>query len=252
MVQVRVGGQDSNPIELSVYARRAKAVLSGAPFDAAPAASGQIADLGSATFHLHPGDDVLLTGDPNTINAATWTSLIGPAFTGTLIVTVNGVEHTFNSSSQPIDLGSVLPAVSAPTLVTIGARIEAIGSALSSRGLAIVAGPPSTGAFVGQRFLTGDTIGQEMVVRFRVAAPDGTKFAATAVTWYRATDGGWHNGSAGGSIVDGVPTPNDGRFRTFTVSGGEVAVTYSDAGVFADFGAPANVTDRARDGQCRG
>ncbi len=146
------------------------------------------------------------------------------------------------ASSQPIDLGSVLPAVSQPTLVTVGVRIEAIGSALSSRGLAIVAGPPSTGAFVGQRFLTGDTIGQEMVMRFRVAAPDGTKFAATAATWYRATDGGWNNGSAGGSIVDGEPTPNDSRFRTFTASGGEVAVTYSDAGVFADFGAPRTVT----------
>jgi hypothetical protein len=242
MVQVRVGGQDSNPKELSVYERRAKAVLSGAPFDASPAASGQIADLGSATFHLHPGDDVLLAGDPNTINASTWTSLIGPAFTGRLIVTVNGVEHTFSSSSQPIDLGSVLPVVSAPTLVTVGVRIEAIGSALSSRGLAVVAGPPSTGAFVGQRFLTGDTIGQEMVVRFRVAAPDGTKFAATASPWYRVADGGWNNGSAGGTIVDGVPTPNHGSFRTFTVTGGEVAVTYSDAGVFADFAAPRSVT----------
>ena len=45
LVQVRVGGQDSNPMELSVYARRAKAVLSGAPFDASPAR--QRSDRGS-------------------------------------------------------------------------------------------------------------------------------------------------------------------------------------------------------------
>lgn len=241
-VLVRVGGQDSNPSPLSVYPRRAKAVLSGAPFDATPAASGQVADLGSATFYLQPGDDVLLTGDPNTINASTWTSLIGPTVTGTLIVTVNGVEHIFNSSTQPIDLGSVLPNVAAPTLVTVGVKVEAIGSNLSSRGLAIVAGPPSTGAFVGERFLTGDTIGQELVMRFRVAVPDGTKFAATAGAYYRVVDGGWNNESAGGSIVDGVPTPNDSAFRTFTAIGGEVAVTYSDAGVFADFASPRRVT----------
>lgn len=241
-VQVRVAGQDSNIVALSVYPRLARPVLASAPFDAAPAAPGQVADLGSATFHVHPGDSLQLTGDPNTISAATWTSLVGPTFSGTLVLTVNGIEHTFSSgAAQPIDIGGLLPPVSAPTLVTIGARLEASGSALASRGLAIVAGPPSTGTFIGQRFLTGDTIGQEMVVRFRVAVPDGTKFAATAVTWYRV-DGGWHNGSAGGTMVGGEPTPNDSRFRTYTVTGGEVAVTYSDAGVFADFGAPQTTT----------
>jgi hypothetical protein len=235
-VQVRVAGQSSNTVDLAIYPRRARTVLASQPFDA-PATPGQVVDLGSASFYVHPGDDVLLAGDPNTINGATWTALVAPTFTGNLVVTVNGIEHVFSSASAPIDLGLLLPAVSEPTLVTVAMRVEATGAVLSGRALAIVAGPDTTGAFVGERFLTGDTIGQEITVRFRVNVPDGTKFAAAARAWYRL-DGGYHNGSAGGTIVGGVPTPNDGDFRTFTATGGEVAVTYSDAGVFADFGGP--------------
>lgn len=239
-VQVRVSGQDSNPVALQIYDRRAAAVLTSAPFNVTPAASGQVADMGSASFYLYPGDDVWLTGDPNTINGPTWTSLVGPTVSGSLSVRINGVDYPFSTSPQPANLTSLFGSITQPTLVTVSARIEAAGGQLSSRGLAIVAGPPSTGAFAGQRFLTGDTIGQQMVLRFRVAAPDGTRFAATAGLWYRLIDGGYHNGSAGGTVI-GDPTPNDGSFRSFTAVGGEVAVPYSDAGLLADFGSPREV-----------
>jgi hypothetical protein len=239
MVQVRVAGQDSNAMPLSVYPRRAEAVLTSLPFDASPAQMGQTADLGTASFYVQPGDRLLLSGDPNTINGPVWTELAGPSFGGILVLTVNGVEYTYNSATQAIDLASLLPAgLSTPTLVTIGARLEASGTTLWSRGLALIAGPADTGAFVGERFLLGDTIEQQMVVRFRVAVPDGTKFAATAQPWYRLSDGGYPNGSAGGSLVGGEATPNDGGFRTFTAVNGEVAVTYSDAGVLSAFGTP--------------
>ena len=45
-------------------------------------------------------------------------------------------------------------------------------------------------------------------------------------------------GAVLGAIIGGDPTPNDALFRTFVVSGGEVAVTYSDVGVLADFNSP--------------
>jgi hypothetical protein len=239
LVQVRVGGQDSNTLPLSVYPRRADAVLTSAPFDARPAPAGQTADLGVASFYVQPGDRLLLASDPNTIAGPVWTGLLGPSFGGVLVLTVNGADYTYSSAAQPIDLASLLPGgLSAPALVTIGARLEASGTDLWSRGLALIAGPPDTGAFIGERFLLGDTIDQQVTIRFRVAAPDGTKFAATAQNWYRVADGGYGNGSAGGAIVDGAPTPNDGAFRTFTAINGEVAVTYSDAGVLSEFGTP--------------
>jgi hypothetical protein len=71
--------------------------------------------------------------------------------------------------------------------------------------------------------------------------PDGTKVAITADPWYRLADGGYHNGSAGGTMVGGEATPNDGRFRTYTVTGGTVTATYSDINRLVDTGntAPA-------------
>jgi hypothetical protein len=239
LVQVRVGGQDSNTQPLSVYPRRAASVLTGVPFDARPAQGGQTADLGIASFYVQPGDRLLLASDPNTIAGPVWTGLFGPSFGGVLVLTVNGVDTSYSSAAQPIDLASLLPGgLSAPTLVTIAARLDASGTDLWSRGLALIAGPPDTGAFIGERFLLSDGVNQQMTIRFRVAAPDGTKFAATAQNWYRVSDGAYDNGSAGGAIVDGMPTPNDGAFRTFTAVNGEVAVTYSDAGLVSEFGTP--------------
>lgn len=235
-IQVTVGGQASNTVTLDVYSRLARAVLNSAPFTATPGLGNSVG-LGSASFYLQVGDDVVVSGDPNTIVGATWTGLAAPNVTGRLVLTVDGTDVTLTPSGQPIDVRSFLPAVTQPTLVTLGLRVEDIGGGAASQGLAIVAGPAGTGPFAGERFTIGDTADDRIVLRFRTNAPDGSRFAATAATWYRL-DGGFPNGSAGGSLVGGAATPNDGNFRTFTATGGEVVVTYSDAGVLADFASP--------------
>ena len=57
--------------------------------------------------------------------------------------------------------------------------------------------------------------------------PDGTRIALTGRPWYRRSDGGYPNGSVGGIFIEGTLTPNDGDFRTFTVTNGRVDATYS-------------------------
>ncbi len=229
-VQVVVGGQVSNTLDLQVYPRVAAAVLHSAPF-APPAPGTSHVDLGSAVVWTHAGDRWLLTADPNTIGASGWSGLFGPTFVGTLVVTIDGVSHEFVASPDPIDISSLIDVPGAPRAVTVQMRVEDRGTGLSSGGLAMVAGPAGTGAFIGERYTTGDSVADTVTLRFRVNAPDGTLFAATAVPWYRASDGQWNNGSAGGTVVGGVPTPNDSQFRTFVASGGEVEVTYADTGV---------------------
>ena len=235
-VQVRVAGQSSNTDTLAVYARLARTILDAAAFQATPGA-GQSVGLGSASVYLYPGDTVVVSGDPHTINGSTWSGLVPPAVTGTLTLSVNGTDVTLTPSGQPIDVTSFLPTVSQPTLVTLGLRVTESGGVASSTGLAIVAGPAGTGAFAGQRFMLGDGIDDQVTIRFRVNAPDGTKFAATAVNWFR-TDGGCCNGSVGGALLNGAATPNDSSFRTYTAQGGEVAVTYADSGVLTDMRGP--------------
>lgn len=226
-VQVRVAGQSSNTALVNVYARVAQAVINTAPFSATPG-PGNSVGLGSATFHVHPGDAVVVAGDPFAVTGPVWTALEAPVVGGTLVLTVNGTDVTLTPGGQPIDITSFLPAITQPTLVTLGLRVDAPGGAASSRGLSIVAGPPATGPFIGQRYSVADAFAQQHTVRFRTTAPDGTRFAATSTQWYRL-DGGYSNSSAGGAIVDGVPTPNDNDFRSFTANGGEVVVTYSDS-----------------------
>lgn len=240
-VQVTVGGQPSNTVGLTVYGRRAAAVLESLPFDAPPAGTAS-ADLGSATFYVQPGDRVVVSADPNTIGVQGWAGLFGPTFQGMLVLDIDGTEHEFVSSTPVVDITSLMPPSAGPQRVSIAARIEDRGAGLSSRGVAIVAGPPNTGAFIGQRFVTGDGLGHRVTMRFRVSAPDGTKFAATAREWYRASDGGYSNNSAGGAIDGGAVTPNDSDFRTFVSSGGEVAVPYISTGVLASFGQQPVVT----------
>ena len=69
--------------------------------------------------------------------------------------------------------------------------------------------------------------------------PDGMRIAVTAETWYRVVDGGWHNGSFGGSIIGGDAVPNDWRFRSFVVNGGQVTFTYSNIGLVLGTGGTA-------------
>ena len=116
----------------------------------------------------------MVSADPNTIGVQGWAGLFGPTFQGVLVLDINGTEHRFVSSpSEVVDITSLMPTDPGPQRVHIAARIENNGG-LASRGIAIVAGPPSTGAFIGERFVTGDGLGHRITMRFRVSAPDGT------------------------------------------------------------------------------
>ena len=85
-----------------------------------------------------------------------------------------------------------------------------------------------------QLTLTGITDAQGVPV------PDGTLVAITADQWYRLSDGGFSNGSAGGAMTGGIATPNDSRFRTYAVTGGAVSATYTNLGLFMDTGNSAS------------
>jgi hypothetical protein len=66
---------------------------------------------------------------------------------------------------------------------------------------------------------------------------DGTRVALTARPWYRQSDGGYSNGSAGGSFVGGTPSPNEASFTSYEVSNGRVTATYSAEGLTNAVGA---------------
>ena len=57
------------------------------------------------------------------------------------------------------------------------------------------------------------------------------RVAVTARLWYRASDGGYHNSSFGGTIVGGEMVVNDHDFRSFVVTGGQVSFIYSNVGL---------------------
>jgi hypothetical protein len=229
-VQVTVAGMASNTVDVSVYARRAEARLTSEPFDSTPAPGGTTVQLGTITLDVRPGDLVWLTGDPHTVVAPSFSGLVGPEFGGALFITIDGTDFAIDPSPAPVDVTSLFPAGDHEVRV----RLEERGGQLRNRGVAIVSGPAGTGAFAGEQFLTGDTLDRRTTVRFRFPAyADGTKVAFTAVN-FNKLDGHCCTNSAGGTIIGGDPTPNDGRMRTLTVSGGEVVVTYSSAGLVSD------------------
>ena len=59
-------------------------------------------NLGAASFYLQPGDDVFVSGDPNTIAGASSTGAGGAGLYRPLIVTVNGVDQVIAPSTQPV------------------------------------------------------------------------------------------------------------------------------------------------------
>ncbi len=67
--------------------------------------------------------------------------------------------------------------------------------------------------------------------------PDGAKIALSAVNMASHDPVGNAIGSAGGTIVDGDPAPNNASFKVFTIEGGKVTAIYSSAPV-----TPAAVT----------
>jgi len=60
--------------------------------------------------------------------------------------------------------------------------------------------------------------------------PDGTVVAATVGNCTTTNQNGACNFSTGGSLVDGGSSPNGGIWKTYTVTGGQITVTYSPAG----------------------
>jgi hypothetical protein len=229
-VQVAVSSLSSNTLPLAIYARVAEARLVANPMTLA-AAPGQVADFGTATIDVRTGDVVVLSGHPNTSVAPALAGLVGPEATGILTITIDGGQpEILVPGPAPIDLTTRF--ATGPHQVTL--RLQEVGGQIATRGLAIVSGPAGTGALVGTRWMTANGVAEEMTIRFKLpGVPDGQNVTVTADAWYRISDGGWNNGSAGGSILNGVPTPNDGRFRTLTVTGGEIEVLYSDAAIAA-------------------
>ncbi len=66
--------------------------------------------------------------------------------------------------------------------------------------------------------------------------PDGSTVVASAF-FCAARDRNFNCiGSAGGQIIDGTPSPNDSRYRVFTVQNGNVSVTYADQNVTSNVG----------------
>jgi hypothetical protein len=61
--------------------------------------------------------------------------------------------------------------------------------------------------------------------------PDGAKVALSAVNMAAHDPAGGTISSAGGTIVDGDPAPNNASFKVFTIFGGRVTATYSSSPV---------------------
>lgn len=61
--------------------------------------------------------------------------------------------------------------------------------------------------------------------------PDGAKVALSAVNMASHDPAGGTISSAGGTIVDGDPAPNNASFKVFTIFGGRVTATYSSSPV---------------------
>ena len=87
-----------------------------------------------------------------------------------------------------------------------------------------------TGTFTGPATVSPGTTTVITLTNIRDAVgnlvPDGTRIAVTAAVWYNR-DGSYTNTSAGGTIDGGAATPNDGNFRTFVVTGGQVTFSFT-------------------------
>src|SRR5262249_38308420 len=89
----------------------------------------------------------------------------------------------------------------------------------------VVANPTSTLADGGRRPIAIAIT--NIVDALGNTVPDGTRIAVTANTWYRRSDGGYGNNSAGGTFLGASTAGNDGNFFIFTVNNGRVDATYS-------------------------
>ena len=128
--------------------------------------------------------------------------------TSIVVVPANAADQ--KTDDRPFALGRI--ALSAPTA---GSAVYAVqppsvtATSMDNRTVITIAG-------------LSDSLGR--------LVPDGTKFAMTAQNFGR-TDGYCCTNSAGGTLLGGVATPNDGRMRTYETVGGQIAVTYSAEGL---------------------
>ncbi len=162
--------------------------------------------------------------------------------------TVSGgrVDATFSAESiSPLDATGTGAAVIAAVVASPATNHRLVTRPFAEGTVAVSSVMTSTAAVLPATLLA-DRQGRTAVVTLsgltdaqgRPVA-DGTKVAITAVPWYRLSDGGYSNGSAGGTMLGGQATPNDGEFRTYTVTDGQVVATYSNAGLFVEPGATA-------------
>jgi hypothetical protein len=119
---------------------------------------------------------------------------------------------------------SVLPAdgagnrIGSTPILSTTIMLAGIGSATFSAPATVTPGGTATVVF------------SDIRDQFGTRVPDGTRVGLTAANWYRTSDGGCCNNSAGGSISDGQAA-QDGSFKMFSVTNGQIVAT---------FAAPAN------------
>jgi hypothetical protein len=239
-VQVVVDGQTSNLLTIPIYPRSATATSLTGAFNVPTPTQGQSIVMGPVTIDVRAGDSVRLSGHAETVAGRQFSTIPGPAFTGTLMLTIDGVPTMISPSPTPIDLTSQLSAGEH----TISAELTATGGSLSSQGLAVLSGPPNTGVFIGAWSLTGDGVPATKTVRFTQLTtlagqpiPNGTVLGVRGDSWYRVTDGGCCNSAPdGGVIVNGTVSPTNGDLKLIAVENGGLTVQYSDSGLVVPFG----------------
>jgi hypothetical protein len=149
-----------------------------------------------------------------------------------------GVSVPSGSQTAEVQVISVTPGgteISNTAVATVAVQLLAPGSAsVSAAPLDLTANGNANQASVT---ISGLTASDGVT-----PIPNGALVGLTAAS-YVAISGGNYVVSAGGTITsagtspgDGTTTPNNGNFTQFTVAGGKVVATYSDAGVIAGVG----------------
>jgi hypothetical protein len=145
----------------------------------------------------------------------------------TYTVTDGQVVATYSDAGLFIEPGATAPAI--VSVLPAQPNGNRIGSRPFATATVVLTGIDSTTFMAPATVAPGQTVSVTLTnIRDTVGnlVPDGARIAATARQWYNR-DGTYHNGSAGGTVTGGVSTPNDGEFRTFTVSGGQVTITFT-------------------------
>jgi hypothetical protein len=145
----------------------------------------------------------------------------------TYTVTGGQVTATYSSAGVFVVRGSTDAAV----LSVLGAT--AAGNRIAERPFAattVTLAGLDSGTFTGPATVSPGATTAITLTNIRDAVgnlvPDGTRIAVTAAVWYNH-DGSYSNNSAGGAIGGGAATPNDGNFRTFVVTGGQVTFSFT-------------------------